>query len=170
MGTESGKSKAKKTMRVATIFTGVAAATAGMTQVANAQEIAHADARPGTHKAGGVLQPAGRVAGSIRYNSYCVGKAVDSTWFHYNISKGSGYGGTIQSFCFGYKGAYYSPPGTGLLSQCGGNNRGALTGAKNGVSVSATYGHGTTWRRLWWSHFYLITIDSWAGTDACFSP
>jgi hypothetical protein len=41
MGAASSKSRPRKSMRVATIFTGVAAATVGMTQVANAQGAAY---------------------------------------------------------------------------------------------------------------------------------
>ena len=53
--------KPRRSMRVATVFTGIAACTAGVTQVANAQ-----DARP-----------MGRASGSIREYTECGIHGVD---------------------------------------------------------------------------------------------
>jgi hypothetical protein len=159
MGAASSKSRAKKSMRVATIFTGVAAFTTGMAQVADAQDT-HAAVRPTSKNIGRAVHPAGRVDGSIEYAD-CTEYSYP-TWFHYLAMSR-----TVFSYCFGDYGAWYSPPGVGLLSQCGGNNHGGLLGAKGGANVSATYGPGTTWRKLDWSHFYLITINSWTGHDGC---
>jgi hypothetical protein len=161
MGVASTKSRAKKSMRVATIFTGVATLTTGMAQAADAQGT-HAAVR--SKNTGRVAQPDGKITGSIEYVSDC-GNYVNSnsTWFHYRTMSAT----IFSPYCFGFRGAYLSPPGVGLRSQCGGNNHGDLVGAKGGASVSATFGPGTTWRKLNWSHFYLITIDSWTGHDAC---
>jgi hypothetical protein len=159
MGAASSKSRAKKSMHVATVFTGVAAFTTGMAQAANAQDT-HAAVRPTPKTA----HPAGRVNGNIEYIEDC-GNYINSysNWFHYNTMSATIY----SPYCFGNRGAWYSPPGVGLRSQCGGNNHGDLVGAKGGASVSAHYGPGTTWRKLDWSHFYLITIVSWTGHDGC---
>jgi hypothetical protein len=162
MSAASSKSRAKKSMRVATIFTGVAAFTAGMAQAANAQDT-HAAVRPTSKNVGRVVRPAGVVDGHIRYVSGCIETHSVPTWFHYTVEPTT----VIDDYCFGYSGAYYSPPGVGLVSQCGGNNHGDLTGAKGGLSVSTAYGPGTTYRTLNWSHFYLITIESWTGGDEC---
>jgi hypothetical protein len=156
------KTRAKKSMRVATIFTGVAACTAGVTQVANAQEVAHADVRPTAHNAGGTVRPAGRLSGNIEYSWGC----VDPNWFTAWVHLGSP-DAVEDPVCFGNKGIYGSPPGTGLVSQCGGTNHGFLEGAKAGRSVSTNYGPGNTFRYLGWSHWYDIGIWSWTGNDTC---
>jgi hypothetical protein len=60
MDASSTKKKPRRTLRVATIFTGVAACTAGVTQAANA----------------------GTVSGNIKYVASCGSKGIDRTWLH----------------------------------------------------------------------------------------
>jgi hypothetical protein len=167
MDAASSKSRPRKMMRVATIFTGVAAATAGVTQVANAQEIRPAgahDIRPG-HAA----RPAGRVSGSIRYNEACGNQSIDKTWLHVSTNTGSSIL-PYQSYCFGFKGTYVSPPGIGVNYECGGNNHGYLIGVNGGRSKSFHFGPGTGYATLKWSHLYELWINSWTGTDTCGKP
>jgi hypothetical protein len=166
--TEAGSASGpRKAMRVATIFTGVAAATVGMTQVANAQGYrpinAH-DVRPG-HVRG--MRPAGRLSGSIRSSIACGIEGKNKTWLHTSITDYWASGYEITSDCFGFKGFFTSPPFTGLRAECGGNNHGYLEGELGGRSKSYHFGPGTTYHALNWSHFDWLTINSWTGTDAC---
>lgn len=73
MDAAGGKSSTRKSMRVATIFTGVAACTAGMVQVANAQDVAQAAVK----HVGRAARPAGRIAGSIRSAVACGYEGTD---------------------------------------------------------------------------------------------
>jgi hypothetical protein len=161
MSAANGKLRSRRSMRVATIFTGVAACTAGATQVANAQEVHPAnEARP-TY-----------VYGSIRDSYACGFLGTHKTWLHvsttsYNSGGAGGTGVSIRSVCFGFRGSYYSPPYTGIRAECGGNNYGFLDGSADGRPRSTTFGPGTTYRTLSWSHLYLVRINSWAGNDTC---
>jgi hypothetical protein len=158
----------RRAMRVATIFTGVAAATVGMTQVANAQDHRPAnlqDHRPG-HLRGGML-PAGRLSGSIKSSIACALSGKHKTWVHTSITNYWSSGYEYTSDCFGGKGFFTSPPFTGLRAVCGGNNHGYVEGELGGRSKSYHYGPATGYHTLDWSHFYWVTINSWTGTDGC---
>jgi hypothetical protein len=150
----SPKPRPRRAMRVATIFTGVAACTVGTTQVANAHT------RPAV--------PAGHT-GSIRLAHDCAVNGIDHEWLH--VSNPSSPAPTVPfvaSNCFGFKGAYYSPPGVGINAECGGNNFGYLLGYKtDGDSWSFHYGPGTRYHTLKESHLDTVTIYSWSGTDTC---
>ena len=167
MGAGTSKLRPGKSMRVATIFTGVAAATVGVTQVANAQDAAHPAARQTSKHIGRAIRPAGRYDGSIRVASGCGERGIDKTWLH--VSTGySITGNTQNSWCFGGKGAYISPPGLGINVECGGNNHGYLMGLySNGNSWNVTFGPGTTYRVLDKGELQDVTIYSWTGKDTC---
>jgi hypothetical protein len=168
MSTVSGKSKPKRAMRVATIFTGVAAATVGVTQAANAQDVAHAVAKPTLRHTERAIRPAGRrIDGSIQYYVSCGNAGVHPTWLHVSTNTSGGYGPQGISVCFGFKGIYSSPPGTGMNAECGGNNYGYINGSNNGDIVSDHFGPGTGYRAIKWSHYDDILITSWAGNDQC---
>lgn len=156
MDPSSGKSRPRKLMRAATIFTGVAACTAGAAQVANAQD------RPAN-----AARPAGAINGSIRDASACGFKGSHPNWLHVSTTWYHSPGYTYTSVCFGFKGAYQSPPYTGIRTECGGNNHGFLQGANGGHSVSFFFGPGTTYHGLYWSHLYDVGITSWTGNDGC---
>jgi hypothetical protein len=147
-------------MRVATVFTGIAAATAGVTQVANAQDLTQA--RPGA--------AAYSKYGSIRSVFECqLGRKtpIDTTWVHLwwdNVQLQ-----TSESECYGYRGSIYDPPGSGITWECGGENYGYLTGVNNGRSESYHF-IPNGYHRLNWSHLYGVLIDSWAGTNKCGLP
>jgi hypothetical protein len=168
----AGSRKPRKSMRVATIFTGVAACTVGLTQVANAQDLTHAAAKPASKQVRNTLHPDN--IGSIRDASACGARGVDRTWLHVstNFLLGESRGGSpnytyVTSVCFGFKGAYSSPPGIGINAECGGNNHGWLGGVNGGESVFAQFGAGTTYRNLYWSHLYAVDISGWNGNDTC---
>jgi hypothetical protein len=159
-------------MRVATIFTGVAACAVGMAQAANAQVTDPANARDvrPPHAA----RPAGAIFGSIRDASACGARGVDPNWLHVstNFLLGQSRGGSpnytyVTSVCFGFKGEYQSPPGIGINAECGGNNHGFVLGVNNGRSRSFFFGPGTGYHDLSWSHLYTVAINSWTGNDKC---
>jgi hypothetical protein len=156
----SSKSKTRKSMRVATVFTGVAACAVGAAPLANAQET-----HPATNL--GALRPAGPLANSIRKVSDCARNGVDKTWLHVSTTQYIDGSHFYFSMCFGFKGAYHSPPGTGVRAECGGNNFGFLLGSNNGVSTGFDFGPGTTYHGLNWSHLYTVGISSWSGTKQC---
>jgi hypothetical protein len=159
----SSKSRPSRAMRVATVFTGVAACTVGVTQAAQAQGIRpEAGAGPATG-----VRPAGYTYGSIRDSSNCAAQGKDKNWLHVSATEYWSWGYSYNSVCFGYKGAYSSPPFTGARAECGGNNHGYLLGTKNGGYASFWYGAGTTYHGLDWSHLYEVYISGWAGADAC---
>jgi hypothetical protein len=159
MDAVNSKSMPRKSMRVATIFTGVAACTVGVTQVANAQ-----DAAKNTSKhIGRTIRPAGRVNGSIRYVTDCGLKGIDGTWLHLEMSRLNS-----PSFCYGFRGEYASPPGIGVFQECGGNNHGWLAGHyQDGSHWSLHYGPGTAYHYLDAYSLSNVIINSWTGHDAC---
>jgi hypothetical protein len=164
----SGKSKSRRSMRVATIFTGVAAVTVGVTQAANAQDVAHPAAKPTAEHAGRAMRPDGRVDGSIEYYGSCAGDGVDPHWLHISTAGLPFFGrNIIGSACFGFAGIYSSPPGTGIYGECGGGNYGYIDGENRGKIVSLAFGPATTYRHFTWSHYDDVLISKWKGNDTC---
>jgi hypothetical protein len=152
-------------MRVATIFTGVACAVGGATQVANAQDAGHTAARHMSEHAGRAI-PNSPVYGSIRSAYLCGLRGSHQNWLHYAAYYS--YYTPNTSFCFGYKGLSESPPGVGIYSECGGNNHGLLVGVTTaGRKWSTGFGPGTTYRKLDEAHLTAIYINSWTGNDKC---
>lgn len=146
-------------MRVATIFTGVAACTVGVAQVANAEDI-----RPAV--------PAGTIQGNIKSAASCGSKGTDRTWLHVStVSNFSELAVPVtrwMSDCFGNSGWYNSPRGTGIVAECGGNNYGAVSGLTASKKFwSTTFGPGTTYRTLNKAHLSNVFISRWTGTDKC---
>jgi hypothetical protein len=164
MNAASGKPKRKTSMRVATVFTGVAAAMVGVTQAANAQDAGHAMAKPTARQA---VRPAGRLNGSIRESGNCT--AISDrypTWLHV-ATKFFPSTNVMDSACFGGKGIYSSPPGVGIYGECGGNNYGYIDGTNNNTTVSMHFVPGTTYHLFKWAHYDDVLITSWKGTDKC---
>ncbi len=171
MATAGGRPKLRKSMRVATIFTGVAA-TVGVTQAADAQAAPSTTVKPASRHTGQVVRPAGhRISGSIQYYESCASgvrhAVVHPTWLHVSTAHSGGYGLIGVSVCFGFKGIYSSPPGTGMQAECGGNNYGYIDGTNKGRTVSIHFGPGTTYRNVTWSHYDDVLITSWKGNDTC---
>jgi hypothetical protein len=159
----SSKSRPSRAMRVATVFTGVAACTVGVTQAAQADGIRpQAGARAETG-----VRPAGNTYGSIRDSLDCGAQGKDKNWLHVSATAYYSFGYIYNSVCFGYRGAYSSPPYTGARAECGGNNHGYLYGTNDGQYVSFRFGAGTGYHGLDWSHLYQVWISGWAGADAC---
>jgi hypothetical protein len=167
------KSKRSRAMRVATIFTGVAAATVGMTQAANAQEVAHPVGKPAVGQVGGAVLPdVRRLFGSIQYYDSCAAHNTHPTWLHVAtfFSSSQAIGGQYEaSVCFGFKGSLSSPPGHGMVGECGGNNYGFLLGiTQNDTSDKFWFRPGTTWNNAFdWKSLDNVFISRWAGNDTC---
>lgn len=157
-------------MRVATIFTGVAAAAVGMTQAANAQDAAPAAYQPTPRHLVRQMRPAESKFGSIRSSAFCaiadVGHpAHDFTWLHLYWWDASL--ATSNSVCYGFAGWIVSPPGRGVTYECGGNNHGELRGFSKGKSWHFDFGPGTTYAHLNKASLDVVSIWSWTGTDKC---
>jgi len=168
MDAAGSKSRPRRSMRVATIFTGVAACTVGTaTQVAYAQDAGHTAARLTPRHGARTMDS--RSYGSIRLAYECGVNGVDKTWLH--VSTTIDIGPDVYeytSICFGYFGLWNSPPYTGIRAECGGNNYGLLVGVTGaGRKWSAPYGPGTTYRTLNEAHLNAVFINSWAGGDKC---
>jgi hypothetical protein len=140
--------KARKALRVATIFTGAAASTVGATA---------AHAAP-------AAQSGRRLGGSIRESTHCGAQNKDTEWLHlipYN---------SLTSRCYGFGGSY-SPTGeAGVQAVCGGNNHGYLAGLPAGTrpSWSFGFGPGTGYdENVMHPHLGFIVISKWTGTDKC---
>ena len=83
MNEASSKSRSRRSMRVATIFTGVTACTFGAaTQVANAQDAAHTAVTHPATRAGFAIPAGGRSYGSIRMAYGCGAAGIDHQWLH----------------------------------------------------------------------------------------
>lgn len=143
-----------RSMRVATLFTGVAACAATGAVGANAQGTPQPAAGHSAKAVGLTVHPDGRtLSGSIR-EANCAGR---SEWLHVL----STYGGL---YCYGYAGEYSPTSETGMVSQCGGTNYGSLY-VNDAKWIS--FGPGTTYRRLDYAHLDAVVIYSWSGTDKC---
>jgi hypothetical protein len=167
MSAASGKSRTRRSMRVATLFTGVAAATVGMTQLANAQDTAHIAAKPSSKHIGGAIRPE-TAATTIESAVACGAGHSHPNWLHVSTTiynEGGSY--FYTSLCYGFKGTVYSPTGTGVRTECGGNNYGYLAGYVKGVPWALSFRPGTTYAGINKSHLSTVHISSWKGTDAC---
>jgi hypothetical protein len=156
-------------MRVATIFTGVAACTFGAaTQVANAQEAVPQAAGHMTQGVGRAIAD-GKSYGSIRMAENCGEYNTDKEWLHVSTTDYyTTYYWQVVSLCFGYKGLWNSPPFTGIKAECGGNNHGLLVGlTAAGDKWSTGFGPGTTYRTIGRAHLSGVFVNSWTGTDKC---
>jgi hypothetical protein len=138
-------------MRVATVFTGVAACTATFMPAAGAATGQH-------------MEP---VRPDIQEATSC--KSVPH-WVHFVSSEGAW-------ICYGYAG---KSPTNGFLAEtmCGGNNYGRYKGWYSSVGstglighdiYSARYGPGTTyvWLPHTVTHLSWVSISRWKGSDAC---
>ncbi len=158
----------KKTMRVATVFTGVAASAVAMGQTANAQDAAlHPGATHASKHVGRTTRaavPAVAESGSIRAAYSCNYRNIDHTWVHiwtevYNVP----YQESLVADCYGGKGTYLSPRGHGAIGMCGGENHGFLTGTTSGEYWVYDFTAGTKYIPLSKGSLYAIDIEGWAG-------
>lgn len=148
------KAVSGRKMKVATIFTG-AAACAGL---------AGGPAMAGTVHAG-AAQPGQQPRVSPRAGieqADCFGDN-QSHWLHI------GWSTSTESVvtCFGNKGTFDFDPDYYISLQCGGNNKGYISGTGVDGHRKVTYGHGTTWRNIGELSVSKVHISSWSGDDTC---
>jgi hypothetical protein len=121
MHTARSKSRPSKAMRVATIFTGVAACTVGMTPAAHAQGIRpETAARPASH------------TGSIRISNLCAFNGRDKNWLHVSTTSYNDEGYQYVSMCFGYTVALHIAK---MLHRTGAANRTDLISRAHTASI-----------------------------------
>jgi hypothetical protein len=157
----------RKTMRVATLFTGVAACTFAAGQVANAQVTAHPAAHPAGHSpknarrhlgaAGNTFTAGGAKYGSIRESTQCGQHGKGYEWLHVISDDGA------TSYCYGYYGDYSPTSEVGITFECGGNNYGVLTGA----GWYDKYYQGDGYAPVDHSHLLQVYISGWGGSYGC---
>jgi hypothetical protein len=150
-------SNARKTMRVATVFTGAAATAAAFTPAAMAGTGHGAVART-AGKALNVprergIRPDYSKYGSIRSSGAC----KNAEWVH--LEWGRGY-----RDCFGYHGGINWGEELAISHECGGTNNGIIFTTGNSIP----YGPGTGYRGFpTGTEALSIYIGSWTGTDHC---
>jgi hypothetical protein len=163
MSTATRTTASRKAMRVATVFTGAAAAavlpSAAMAGTAT-------PVRPTDHIE--ALRPAnssGKVYGSIRRQPQCdFPGATKPQWVHII---GVGAGGSTET-CFGFAGLWDVSGGLAnewtINYECGGTNFGAL----NPLTDSQSFGPGTGYRKEHGFHMNSIDIFAWSsGGKTC---
>jgi hypothetical protein len=152
----------KKTMRVATTFTGAAACAVAFNPAAMAATGQPA-AQPGHEQHLRRMAIAGntRLSGSIRQ-----GSCAKSHWLHIKSKYNGGE-------CFGFRGLLLLSPYPNMRAFCGGNNSGYIWGNDNlhSYQVYQHFGRGTTYYSLPKSvaYFYAseVGIAGWSGTNTC---
>jgi len=149
-------SKPKRSIRVATLFTGIATCAAGMAYGGTAQAATHTTVEHTPKLTPRAVKPAGRnVSGSIQEVSEC----GNNTWLHV-ISAVNG-----RAICFGFKGTTSASNETGAAAECGGNNFGWMDSLEGYRFFS--FREGTTFHTLSWPHLSYVHISGWKGTDVC---
>jgi hypothetical protein len=145
----------KKTMRVATTFTGAACAVAFNNPAALA----------GTAGPAAAAQP-GIAANHIISGNIREAACTNSNWLHVEGPYNSGE-------CFGFRGILSVSPWPNMRAFCGGNNSGYIYGHDNlhSYTVYNHYLHGTYYYHLpsnvkW---FYVSEVENigWGGNDKC---
>jgi hypothetical protein len=153
----------KKTMRVATTFTGVACAVAFNNPAALAATGQPA-AQPGhqQHLRRTAIAGNKRLSGSIR-ESTC-GNPNTSHWLHIGLPY-------REVTCIGFQGQLLMSPYPNMRSFCGGNNRGVIGGKPELGRSYYDFGPGNYFYQLpksvKWFYVSDVTIWSWSRNDRC---
>jgi hypothetical protein len=140
----------KRIMRVATVFTGAAAAAA-FTPAAMAATGHAAGTGPGTGVRTTALPDGG--TGKITFSAYC----RNAQWLHLEWSRGA-------TGCFGYSGVWNLGDDKPVSHECGGTNHGYVYYSNS--HGAAPYGPGTGYRGFPYK-LTEISIQYWTGTDKC---
>jgi hypothetical protein len=152
----------KKTMRVATTFTGAAACAFAFAPTAMA------GAQPGVAHGGRQPLPRGNNRNvrpdKITYDLSCPGGT--SNWVHLAYYSGG-------DACLGFTGYSALSPIPVIKGWCGGNNKGVLYGiSKNGARRSHPFGHGHTYATIKSAPFAVTSVkmNGWSGNSKCGPP
>jgi len=158
MRPSSKKTVPRKAKRVATIFTGTAAAAAAFVPAAQAGTVGQPlNMQAGTVKplnTGGKIKPDYTIRGSIEA-APC---SKVPQWLHLANKDGQ--------FCFGYKGTVeYNGQFNTVSHECGGTNHGGL---RSPEGTNWGFGPGTTWTKPGIYYLSSITINGWVtSTHRC---
>jgi hypothetical protein len=148
----------KRVMRVATTFTGAAAAAVALNPAAMAAT-GKAEAHATNQLRRAVTHGNRRLSGSIRE-----GDCTNSHWMHLEQPYNSGE-------CFGYHGLLDLSPYPNARAYCGGNNSGIFWGSGPGNNSYYWFYQGKTYAHLPKTspYFYVreIGIIAWKGEDTC---
>jgi hypothetical protein len=148
-------------MRVATVFTGAAAAAVAFTPGAMAAT-GHTPAEGHPARATGTTHTTGP---DVHSKSIRSAGCTTNTWLHIQYSS------TFRTLCkaFGFKGRMtpaHEP--LAMNAQCGGNNYGVIY---YGGNKTVTFGPGTTYRTFnSFRYVSEVAISRWNGTDECAWP
>jgi len=138
----------KTRMRVATVFTGAAAAAAftpaAMAATGHAAGTGHGTDMTATPDGG---------TGKITFSAYC----HNAQWLHLEWSRGA-------TGCFGYSGVWNFGDDKPVSHECGGTNHGFVYYSNN--HGAASYGPGTGYRGFPYK-VTALSIQYWTGTDKC---
>ena len=155
----------KRTMRVATTFTGAACTVAAFNNPAAMAGTGRPAAQPGyQHNVPRIVGGNTPLSGSIR-----VGNCADTNASHWLHIESPYNGGS----CYGYRGLLLLSPWPNMRAYCGGNNSGVIWGWDNlhSYEVYVTFGQGTTYAHLpksnEWFYISELGIEGWHGNDKC---
>ena len=153
MSTATRRATSRKAMRVATVFTGAAAAAVAYAPAALAA--------PGHAPAQGHTALVNGKTGGARIQSKGCG-ASDVHWLHVQ------YNSPFRVLCKAFGFAGVKDVGTlTMYAQCGGTNYGNLFTEEGVVS----FGPGNTYRSFTYGKYLsAVSIYSWSGTDKCAWP
>lgn len=150
----------KRTMRVATTFTGAAACAVAFNPAAMA-----ATGRPAAHTGHQQLRRIA-IAGNKRLSGSIHEGSCAPEWLHIGL-------GAYGANCFGYRGIMDLSPYLIMHSYCGGTNSGYIWGSDNlhDYTVYQNFHPGNYFYHLpksvLWFVVSEIEIRSWRGTDRC---
>jgi hypothetical protein len=153
------KAVSGRTMRVATTFTGAAACVALTGGPAMADTVHPAPAQPGHQPRQARVNP-NAIANVQRGN--CL-ETNQSHWFHMGWSTST----LSEVTCFGFTGTYTLNPDFFISQECGGNNKGYVSGTGVNGHRKVTWGHGTTWRKIGELSVSKVHMSGWSGNDKC---
>ena len=154
----SPKKAARKTVRVATTFTGAAACAVTFAPMAHAGTV-QPTAQPG-YRAHQVRVNLDRVPGihATITNGDCLG-TNQSHWFHIANS--------ASVTCFGGTGTVTLVPDFFISAECGGNNKGYISGSGPTGHRKITWNHGTTYRNIGPFSVSKVHMSGFSGNDKC---
>jgi hypothetical protein len=161
MNPSKEKGAARRTMRVATVFTGAAALAVGGAPMA----MAAAGPAPALHTGGQITVVRGCIPDVDPHWVHLYGEhSTGPSWSPFEIH---------SSLCFGYTGNY--TPNYSFYAKyiCGGNNVGWYSATIMGNGhARAKFHEGTTFAKVPQSvgELSVMHISGWSGSDGCYTP
>jgi hypothetical protein len=157
MKMQTKKGTSRRTMRVATVFTGAA--------ICAVADMPGALAAPALHTGGNITVVRGCVAGVDPHWVHLYGEHwTGPSWDPYQV---------YSSLCLGYTGTYNPNYSFYAKNICGGNNVGFYSATEMGNGHGrATFHEGTTFATVPQSvgELSFLHISGWSGNDGCYTP